>query len=64
MPVKRRKAKQRRAEVPLLSWSQQIADQAWQHAFVFFKHEDQGVGPKLAKQFIELLPTNPADGDA
>ncbi len=51
-------------EEELLSWSQQIADQPWQNAFVFFKHEDQGVGPKLAKQFIDLLPTNPADGDA
>jgi hypothetical protein len=22
--------------------------------FIFFKHEDEGVGPKLAKQFLAL----------
>lgn len=28
---------------------------AWQDAFVFFKHEESGEGPKLAQQFQELL---------
>ena len=28
---------------------------AWRDAFVFFKHEDQGTGPALAKRFEALL---------
>jgi hypothetical protein len=27
---------------------------AWKDAFVFFKHEDEGVGPALAKKFLAL----------
>jgi hypothetical protein len=27
----------------------------WRHAFVYFKHEESGIGPKLAKQMVELL---------
>jgi uncharacterized protein YecE (DUF72 family) len=35
-------------------WLKQVNDQNWEEAFVFFKHEDEGTGPKLAAQFIEL----------
>jgi len=28
---------------------------AWQDAYVFFKHEESGIGPKLAQQFEQLL---------
>ncbi|MBA3609542.1 MAG: DUF72 domain-containing protein [Chthoniobacterales bacterium] len=28
---------------------------SWQDAFVYFKHEEAGTGPKLARQMIELL---------
>jgi uncharacterized protein YecE (DUF72 family) len=38
----------------LTSWSRRIREQSWQDAFVFFKHEDEGVGPKLAARFLEL----------
>src|SRR5262249_15474503 len=27
----------------------------WQDAFVFFKHEESGAGPRLAQQFSQLL---------
>jgi len=27
----------------------------WKEAFIYFKHEDAGIGPKLAAQMIELL---------
>jgi uncharacterized protein YecE (DUF72 family) len=27
----------------------------WQEAFVYFKHEDAGIGPKLAQEMMELL---------
>ncbi|NIM51623.1 MAG: DUF72 domain-containing protein [Gemmatimonadales bacterium] len=36
-------------------WAKRIADQPWDEAFVFFKHEDEGAGPKLAKRFAELI---------
>jgi hypothetical protein len=26
----------------------------WQEAFVFFKHEEAGRGPQLARQFLRL----------
>ena len=38
----------------LKKWMKQIQDQGWERAFVFFKHEDEGTGPKLAAQFIKL----------
>jgi uncharacterized protein YecE (DUF72 family) len=38
----------------LSSWAQRIAAQPWSRALVFFKHEDSGVGPALAGEFLEL----------
>jgi uncharacterized protein YecE (DUF72 family) len=38
----------------LKSWMQRVRSQKWKDAFVFFKHEDEGVGPKLAAQFLVL----------
>lgn len=29
---------------------------AWTDAFVFFKHEAKGIGPKLARDFLQLAP--------
>lgn len=42
------------SEKDLTEWSKRIAAQEWKTAFVFFKHEDEGTGPKLAAQFINL----------
>ena len=39
----------------LLKWRERILAQNWDHAFVFFKHEDEGIGPKLGGEFLELL---------
>jgi uncharacterized protein YecE (DUF72 family) len=36
-------------------WADQIRAQPWKQAFVYFKHEDAGIGPKLAARLIELL---------
>ena len=41
-------------ENDLQEWMQRVKDQSWKDAFVFFKHEDEGVGPKLAAQFLGL----------
>ena len=32
-------------------WAAWTRGQAWDDAFVFFKHEDAGTGPRLAKEF-------------
>jgi uncharacterized protein YecE (DUF72 family) len=38
----------------LKAWLQRLRDVGWQDAFVFFKHEDEGKGPRMAKRFLEL----------
>jgi uncharacterized protein YecE (DUF72 family) len=38
----------------LAAWLERVRNQSWNEAFVFFKHEDEGTGPKLAAQFIAL----------
>jgi uncharacterized protein YecE (DUF72 family) len=38
----------------LAGWAQRIAAQGWERALVFFKHEDEGTGPALAAQFLEM----------
>ncbi|MEP6922527.1 MAG: DUF72 domain-containing protein [bacterium] len=42
------------AEENLAEWLQRVRDQNWAETFVFFKHEDEGTGPKLAGQFLKL----------
>jgi len=41
-------------ENDLAEWLKRVRQQKWKDAFVFFKHEDEGVGPKLAAQFLEM----------
>ena len=38
----------------LREWISRMKDQDWNTAFVFFKHEDEGTGPRLASEFIDL----------
>jgi uncharacterized protein YecE (DUF72 family) len=38
----------------LKSWIDRVRQPAWQDAFIFFKHEDEGKGPQMAKRFLEL----------
>jgi len=35
-------------------WAQRIASQPWSRAYVYFKHEDEALGPKFARRFLEL----------
>ncbi len=42
----------------LVAWMKRVQDQKWNDAFIFFKHEDEGVGPKLAKEFLALAESN------
>ncbi len=38
----------------LQQWVERVRGEKWGDAFVFFKHEEAGLGPKLAKRFLEL----------
>lgn len=42
------------SEENLAEWFKRVANQNWTDAFVFFKHEDEGTGPRLAGQFLKL----------
>jgi len=35
--------------------AEKIGSLGWKHAFVFFKHEDEATGPRLARHFLELF---------
>ena len=39
----------------LVEWVKKLRSLPWNDAFVFFKHEDTGTGPKFAAQFLELV---------
>jgi len=41
-------------EADLAGWAEKVRGQPWDEAFVFFKHEDEGTGPKLAARFLEM----------
>jgi uncharacterized protein YecE (DUF72 family) len=43
------------SEKELLDWAQKIKSQKWQAVYAFFKHEDDGAGPNLAKHFLDLV---------
>jgi len=45
-------------EKDLAEWMKRVKNQKWKDAFVFFKHEDEGTGPRLAAQFLELAKTD------
>jgi len=44
----------------LTRWASFIREQAWDEAYVFFKHEDAGAGPRLAAALEEILGETPA----
>jgi uncharacterized protein YecE (DUF72 family) len=37
------------------AWAERLKARSWQSAYVFFKHEDEGVGPKLAAKLRALV---------
>jgi len=42
------------SEEHLQEWLKRIREQNWNETFLFFKHEDEGTGPRLAAQFMQL----------
>jgi uncharacterized protein YecE (DUF72 family) len=41
-------------ETELLQWIESVRAQNWSRAFVFFKHEDEAAGPRMAERFLQL----------
>lgn len=41
-------------EAELAAWAERVAETGWEGAYVFFKHEAEGEGPRLAARFLEL----------
>ncbi|RMF60005.1 MAG: DUF72 domain-containing protein, partial [Calditrichaeota bacterium] len=41
-------------DTALANWLTAIKAQEWNEVYVFFKHEDEGAGPRLAARFLEL----------
>ena len=48
-------------ERDLREWAARVQGQGWKEAFVFFKHEDAGTGPRLAASFLDEVAAG-ADG--
>ena len=44
----------------LARWAEALQQPAWSDAYVFFKHEDEGAGPRMAAGFREIWTTKPA----
>lgn len=42
-------------EGELERWADRIRSAGWSEAYVFFKHEDEGTGPRLARRFVSLF---------
>ncbi len=38
----------------LQAWAGRVQETGWERAFVFFKHEEAGAGPRMARRFLEL----------
>lgn len=43
------------SDAELQAWARRLREQAWERAYVFFKHEDEARGPRFAKRFLEVL---------
>ena len=44
-------------DADLARWAEHVRAQDWARAYVFFKHEDEGAGPRLAARFREIFRT-------
>jgi uncharacterized protein YecE (DUF72 family) len=44
-------------DAAVAAWAEKVRAQSWQEAYVFFKHEDAGAGPRLAAQFLDRIRT-------
>lgn len=44
-------------EAALDLWAERLRGLGWSEAFVFFKHEDDGKGPRLAAELVRRMPS-------
>ena len=42
-------------EAALRGWAERLKAQSWDTTYVFFKHEDEGAGPALARSFRSMM---------
>jgi uncharacterized protein YecE (DUF72 family) len=42
-------------DADLERWAERLRDTGWERAFAFFKHEDEGAGPRLAARFRDVF---------
>ena len=42
-------------EAALRGWAERLRAQRFDETFVFFKHEDEGAGPRLAESFRSMM---------
>ncbi len=47
--------KEQYAPGEVAEWAAKVKDQDWADTYVFFKHEDEGTGPRLAAEFMEAV---------
>jgi uncharacterized protein YecE (DUF72 family) len=40
-------------DAAVAAWAEKVRGQSWSEAYVFFKHEDAGAGPRLASEFLK-----------
>ena len=48
------------SDAALNGWIERIAATGAKHAYAFFKHEDEGAGPALARRLLDLAQAEPA----
>jgi len=41
-------------DTALRAWATRFRDQGWDRVYVFFKHEDEAAGPRMAERFLTL----------
>jgi uncharacterized protein YecE (DUF72 family) len=41
-------------DAELKAWVKRVRQENWRDAFIFFKHEDEGKAPQMARKFLEL----------
>lgn len=52
-------------DASLEGWLERFREAGWSELFAFFKHEDEGTGPELARRFLRragIEPREPGDG--
>jgi uncharacterized protein YecE (DUF72 family) len=44
------------SDADVLAWAERLRGEGWSDAYVFFKHEEEGTGPRLAEKMREQFP--------